>query len=53
MAEPGLLRRAPGFRRLLAAEVVSPLGDAMGTVALVLHLQQQRGTGTAVPSGSA
>lgn len=46
-------RRAPwrgagGFRRLLAAEVVSPLGDAMGTVALILHLQATRGTGTAV-----
>lgn len=37
-----------GFRRLLAAEVVSPLGDAMGTVALILHLQATRGTGTAV-----
>ena len=37
-----------GFRRLLAAEVISPLGDAMGTVALILHLQATRGTGTAV-----
>jgi MFS family permease len=37
-----------GFPRLLAAEVISPLGDAMGTVALILHLQQTRGTGTAV-----
>lgn len=37
-----------GFRRLLAAEVVSPLGDAMGTVALILHLQATRGTATAV-----
>lgn len=36
------------FRRLLTAEVVSPLGDAMGTVALILHLQATRGTGTAV-----
>lgn len=44
----GVLRRAPGLRRLLAAEVVSPLGDAMGTVALVLLLQATRGTGTAV-----
>lgn len=38
----------PGFRRLLAAEFVSPMGDAMGTVALILHLQATRGTGTAV-----
>ena len=43
-----LVRRSPGFARLLAAEVVSPLGDAMGTVALVLHLQQVEGTGAAV-----
>ncbi len=53
-AEPGglpsLLRRpgAAGFRRLLAADVVSPVGDAMGTVALILHLQRVQGTGTAV-----
>lgn len=45
---PSLLRRSPGFARLAAAEVVSPLGDAMGTVALVLHLQRVEGTGTAV-----
>jgi MFS family permease len=43
-----LWRRAPGFRRLLVADVVSPLGDAMGTVALILYLQRELGTGTAV-----
>jgi MFS family permease len=43
-----VLRRSPRFARLLAAEVVSPLGDQMATVALVLHLQQAKGTGTAV-----
>jgi len=43
-----LLRRSSTFRRLLAAEMISPLGDAMGTVALILHLQATRGTGTAV-----
>ena len=45
-----LLRRSPGFARLAASEVISPLGDAMGTVALVLHLQRVEGTGTAVAS---
>jgi MFS family permease len=45
---PSLLRRSPGFARLAASEVISPLGDAMGTVALVLHLQRVEGTGTAV-----
>jgi MFS family permease len=43
-----LVRRSPRFARLLAAEVVSPVGDAMATVALVLHLQRGQGTGTAV-----
>jgi MFS family permease len=45
---PALARRNAGFARLLAADVVSPLGDAMGTVGLILHLQATRGTGTAV-----
>jgi MFS family permease len=43
-----LVRRNPAFARLLAADVVSPLGDAMGTVGLILHLQATRGTGSAV-----
>ena len=46
----GLGRRSPAFARLAASEVISPLGDAMGTVALVLHLQRVEGTGTAVAS---
>ena len=37
-----------GFARLAAAELVSPLGTAMGTLALILHIQRTRGTGTAV-----
>ena len=45
-----MLRRSPGFARLAVAEVVSPLGDAMGTVGLILHLQRVEGTGTAVAS---
>jgi MFS family permease len=45
---PGVVRRSPAFRRVLAADLISPLGDAMATVALVLHLQESRGTGTAV-----
>ena len=52
MPAPGrpasVLRRSPGFARLAATEVISPLGDAMGTVALILHLQRVEGTGTAV-----
>jgi MFS family permease len=47
-AGAGLLRRNHGFARLATADVVSPLGDAMGTVGLILHLQATRGTGTAV-----
>jgi MFS family permease len=47
-AGPGLLRRSPRFARLLVAEVVSPFGDQLATVALVLHLQRVQGTGTAV-----
>ncbi len=36
------------FRRLLIAGVVSPLGDAMATLALILYVQQTADTGTAV-----
>ena len=42
------MRRSPSFARLLAVQTISPLGDAMGTVGLVLHLQRVEGTGTAV-----
>jgi len=44
----GLLRRSPDFTRLLAAQTISPLGDAMATTALILHLQRTVGTPTAV-----
>ena len=36
------------FSRLLVAGVVSPLGDAMATLALILYVQQTANTGTAV-----
>ena len=48
MGRLGLLRRSPGFTRLLAAQTISPLGDAMATTALILHLQRTVGTPTAV-----
>jgi MFS family permease len=35
-------------RRLVAAEVVSPTGDALATTVLILHLQRTVGTGTAI-----
>ncbi|MEA2587103.1 MAG: hypothetical protein QOH66_30 [Actinomycetota bacterium] len=44
----GLVRRSPGYGRLLAAQTISPLGDAMATTALILHLQQTLGTPTSV-----
>ena len=44
----GLLRRSPGFAGLLAAQAISPLGDAMATTALILHVQRTTGTATAV-----
>src|SRR5436190_9025824 len=43
-----MLRRSPRFLPLLAAQTISPLGDAMATTALILHLQRTHGTGTAV-----
>jgi MFS family permease len=36
------------FSRLLIAGVVSPLGDAMATLALILYVQETANTGTAV-----
>lgn len=42
------MRRSPGYARLLAAQTISPLGDAMATTALILHLQQTLGTPTSV-----
>jgi MFS family permease len=44
----GLVRRSPGFAGLLAAQTISPLGDAMATTALILHLQRTTGSATAV-----
>jgi MFS family permease len=43
-----LLRRNPAFRRLWLARVVSFLGDAVGLVALIVHVAGDVGTGTAV-----
>jgi MFS family permease len=42
------LRDAPAFRRLLAARTVSHVGDGIAMIALVLLVQDRRGTGTAV-----
>jgi len=44
----GLVRRSPALAGLLAAQTISPLGDAMATTALILHLQQTTGSATAV-----
>jgi MFS family permease len=44
----GLVRRSPGLAALLAAQTVSPLGDAMATTALILHVQRATGSATAV-----
>ena len=48
MAGFGLVRRSPGFAGLLAAQAISPLGDAMATTALILHVQRSTGSATAV-----
>lgn len=48
MAGFGLVRRSPGLAGLLVAQTISPLGDAMSTTALILHLQQTTGRGTAI-----
>src|SRR6266480_2833546 len=44
----GLVRRSPGLAGLLAAQTISPLGDAMATTALILYLQRTTGSATAV-----
>jgi MFS family permease len=44
----GLVRRSPGLAGLLAAQTISPLGDAMATTALILHLQRTTGSAIAV-----
>jgi MFS family permease len=43
-----LVRRSPGLAGLLAAQTISPLGDAMATTALILHVQRTTGSATAV-----
>ena len=43
-----LLRTSPAYTRLLVAHTISPLGDAMATTALILHLQETTGTATSV-----
>ena len=42
------IRDAPAFRRLLAARTVSHVGDGIALIALVLMVQDERRTGTAV-----
>ncbi len=48
MAGFGLVRRSPGLAGLLAAQTISPLGDATATTALILHVQRTTGRATAV-----
>jgi len=43
-----VLGRSAAIRRLAALEAISPLGDAVATVAIILHLQARGGTGTTV-----
>jgi MFS family permease len=45
---PGVLSRSPAFAALAGARAVSLLGDGVGNLALVVHVQTERGTGTAV-----
>lgn len=42
------IRDAPAFRRLLAARTISHIGDGIAVIALVLMVQDERSTGTAV-----
>jgi MFS family permease len=42
------VRDAPAFRRLLAARTISHVGDGIALIALVLMVQEERRTGTAV-----
>ena len=44
----GLVRRSPGLAGQLAAQTISPFGDAMATTALILHVQATTGSATAV-----
>ncbi|MDY7105809.1 MAG: MFS transporter [Actinomycetota bacterium] len=47
-APAGLLRRSPAFGSLVAARGVSLVGDGVGYLALIVHLQRTEGAGTAV-----
>jgi MFS family permease len=47
-ARPDPLRASPAFRRLWTARTISHLGDGIAIVALVLLVQGERGSGTAV-----
>jgi MFS family permease len=47
-ARPNPLRSSPAFRRLWLARTISHVGDGVALVALVLLVQETRGTGTAV-----
>jgi MFS family permease len=42
------IRDAPAVRRLLAARTVSHVGDGIALIALVLLVQEDRGTGTSI-----
>jgi MFS family permease len=42
------IRDAPAFRRLLVARTISHIGDGIALIALVLMVQEERRTGTAV-----
>jgi MFS family permease len=44
----GVLARSPAFRALFVARAVSLVGDGIGTVALVVHVQRVEGSGAAV-----
>jgi MFS family permease len=48
LPEANPLRDSPAFRRLLLARTVSHIGDGIAVLALVLFVQDNRGTGTAV-----
>ena len=45
---PGALARSPAFAALLGARAVSLVGDGVGGLALIVHVQSTEGTGTAV-----
>ncbi len=44
----GVLGRSRPFARLFSARALSLLGDGVGSLALIVHVQQDEGTGTAV-----